>query len=103
MLCVVVHFSDNPENLRHLASLPVGSQLWVQIGQQDELAEAELKFKGPLSRGSSAVLFGVELKVSFIQGIGIFKYDHMNLGFLIPSFELCCMSVILWKIFVGIV
>ncbi|XP_037538661.1 ubiquitin carboxyl-terminal hydrolase CYLD [Nematolebias whitei] len=65
-LDVRLNLLNNPENLRHLASLPVGSQLWVQIGQQDELAEAELKFKGPLIRGSSAVFFGVELKGSAV-------------------------------------
>uniref|UniRef100_A0A3P8QY22 ubiquitinyl hydrolase 1 n=1 Tax=Astatotilapia calliptera TaxID=8154 RepID=A0A3P8QY22_ASTCA len=49
-----------------LASLPSDSPLWVQIGQQDELAEAELKYIGPLTRGSSAVYFGVQLKGSAV-------------------------------------
>lgn len=50
--------------LQQLAALPLDSPLWVQIGQQDELAEAELKYVGPLTRGSSAVIFGVQLKVN---------------------------------------
>uniref|UniRef100_A0A3B5LEA7 ubiquitinyl hydrolase 1 n=1 Tax=Xiphophorus couchianus TaxID=32473 RepID=A0A3B5LEA7_9TELE len=49
-------------NLRQLASLPTNAPLWVLIGAQDELAEAELKYIGPLSGGSSALYFGVELK-----------------------------------------
>uniref|UniRef100_UPI0037E86EE4 ubiquitin carboxyl-terminal hydrolase CYLD n=1 Tax=Semicossyphus pulcher TaxID=241346 RepID=UPI0037E86EE4 len=56
----------NPGKLQHLASLPLDAQLWVQIGQQDELAEAELKYIGPLTRGSTAVLFGVQLKGSAV-------------------------------------
>uniref|UniRef100_A0A3Q2ZQS3 ubiquitinyl hydrolase 1 n=1 Tax=Kryptolebias marmoratus TaxID=37003 RepID=A0A3Q2ZQS3_KRYMA len=63
-LGVRLNLLNNPEKLRHLASLPVNAQLWVQIGQQDELAEAELKYKGPLGRGSTNVFFGVELKGS---------------------------------------
>ncbi|CAK6977570.1 ubiquitin carboxyl-terminal hydrolase CYLD [Scomber scombrus] len=55
---------SNPGKLQTLATLPVGAPLWVQIGQTDELAEAELKFIGPLTRGSSAVFFGVQLKGS---------------------------------------
>ncbi|XP_035530847.1 ubiquitin carboxyl-terminal hydrolase CYLD [Morone saxatilis] len=55
---------SNPGKLQHLATLPVDAPLWVQIGQQDELAEADLKYIGPLTRGSSAVLFGVQLKGS---------------------------------------
>ncbi|XP_060922307.1 ubiquitin carboxyl-terminal hydrolase CYLD [Limanda limanda] len=54
----------NPGKLQVLASLPVDAPLWVQMGQQDELAEADLKFIGPLTRGSSAVYFGVQLKGS---------------------------------------
>ncbi len=61
---IVLFFSGNPGKLQQLAALPVGAPLWVQIGQQDELAEAELKFVGPLTRGSSAVVFGVQLKVN---------------------------------------
>ncbi|XP_061565975.1 ubiquitin carboxyl-terminal hydrolase CYLD isoform X2 [Cololabis saira] len=55
---------SNPGKLQQLVSLPVDSLLWVQIGQQDELAEAELKYVGPLTSGTSAVFFGVQLKGS---------------------------------------
>lgn len=55
--------SDNPAKLQQLANLPLDAPLWVQIGKQDNLAEAELKYIGPLTRGSSAVIFGVQLKV----------------------------------------
>ncbi|XP_042256650.1 ubiquitin carboxyl-terminal hydrolase CYLD [Thunnus maccoyii] len=55
---------SNPGKLQTLAASPIGTPLWVQIGQTDELAEAELKFIGPLTRGSSAVYFGVQLKGS---------------------------------------
>ncbi|XP_070785676.1 ubiquitin carboxyl-terminal hydrolase CYLD [Enoplosus armatus] len=55
---------NNPGKLQQFASLPVDAPLWVQIGQPDELAEAELKYIGPLTRGSSAVYFGVQLKGS---------------------------------------
>ncbi|XP_053199114.1 LOW QUALITY PROTEIN: ubiquitin carboxyl-terminal hydrolase CYLD [Scomber japonicus] len=55
---------SNPGKLQTLATLPVGAPLWVQIGQTDELAEAELRFIGALTRGSSAVFFGVQLKGS---------------------------------------
>lgn len=67
---------SNPGKLQHLATLPVDSPLWVQIGQQDELAEADLKYIGPLTRGSSAVFFGVQLKGSSVgkgSGNGSFK------------------------------
>lgn len=56
-------FPDDPAKLLQLANLPLNSPLWVQIGKPDELAEAELKYVGPLTRGSSAVIFGVRLKV----------------------------------------
>ncbi|KAM3857563.1 ubiquitin carboxyl-terminal hydrolase CYLD-like [Diretmus argenteus] len=55
---------SNPGNLQRLAALPLGTPLWVQMGQPDELAEAELRYRGPLTRGSSAVFFGVQLKGS---------------------------------------
>lgn len=61
-------FSDNPGKLQLLANLPLDAPLWVQIGKQDELAEADLKYVGPLTRGSSAVIFGVQLKVNLNQG-----------------------------------
>ncbi|KAF3837330.1 hypothetical protein F7725_004794 [Dissostichus mawsoni] len=54
----------DPGKLQTCASLPVDSPLWVQLGQQDELAEADLKYIGPRTRGSSAVYFGVQLKVN---------------------------------------
>lgn len=55
---------DNPEMLMQLATLPEGTSLWVQMGQQDELAEALLKYVGPVSTSSTAVYFGVQLKGS---------------------------------------
>ncbi|XP_029310673.1 ubiquitin carboxyl-terminal hydrolase CYLD [Cottoperca gobio] len=58
---------SDPRRLQHLATLPVDSPLWVQIGYPDELAEADLKWVGQLNRGSSAVFFGVQLKGS---GVG---------------------------------
>uniref|UniRef100_A0A3B4X4A2 ubiquitinyl hydrolase 1 n=1 Tax=Seriola lalandi dorsalis TaxID=1841481 RepID=A0A3B4X4A2_SERLL len=54
----------NPRKLQQLASLPLDTPLWVHMGQQGELAEAELKYIGPLTRGSSPVYFGVQLKGS---------------------------------------
>ena len=35
----------------------------VQRSQSDELMEAELRYIGPLTRGGTAIMFGVELKV----------------------------------------
>ncbi|KAM8881311.1 ubiquitin carboxyl-terminal hydrolase CYLD [Synchiropus picturatus] len=55
---------NNPGKLQYYASLPVGTPLWVQMGQSDDLAEAELRYIGPLNRGSNAVFFGVQLKGS---------------------------------------
>uniref|UniRef100_G3Q502 ubiquitinyl hydrolase 1 n=1 Tax=Gasterosteus aculeatus aculeatus TaxID=481459 RepID=G3Q502_GASAC len=52
----------SPGKLQQMVALPVDSPLWVQMGSQDELAEADLKYVGPLTRGSSAVWFGVQLK-----------------------------------------
>lgn len=60
----VLYFSANPGKLQQLASLAIDAPLWVQIGQPGELAEAELKYIGPLTRGSNAVYFGVQLKVN---------------------------------------
>lgn len=57
------YFKERPEKLLQLAESPLDTPLWVQLGKPDELAEAELKYVGPLTRGSSAVFFGVELKV----------------------------------------
>lgn len=59
-----LYIVGNPGKLQQFAALPLDAPLWVQIGQQDELAEAELKYIGPLTRGSSAVIFGVQLKVN---------------------------------------
>ncbi|XP_069374783.1 ubiquitin carboxyl-terminal hydrolase CYLD [Paralichthys olivaceus] len=70
----------NPGKLQQLASLPVDAPLWVQMGQQDELAEADLKYVGPLTRGSSAVYFGVQLKGSAAgKGTGNGSYKGLRL------------------------
>ncbi|CAL8241410.1 unnamed protein product [Merluccius merluccius] len=52
----------NPEKLRGLAALSIGSSLLVRRSQSDEWLEAELRYTGPVTGGSSAFLFGVELK-----------------------------------------
>ncbi|XP_045921129.1 ubiquitin carboxyl-terminal hydrolase CYLD [Micropterus dolomieu] len=71
---------SNPGKLQQLASLPVDAPLWVQIIQQDELAEAELKYIGPLTRGSSAVYFGVQLKGSAAgKGVGSGSFKGQRL------------------------
>ncbi|CAB1345495.1 unnamed protein product, partial [Coregonus sp. 'balchen'] len=57
---------SNPKQLHRLAALPLGTPLYVQMGQPGELAEAELRYRGPLTRGSTAVLFGVQLKDSAV-------------------------------------
>jgi len=47
-----------------LAALPLGSALLVLLSSQsDELLEAELRYIGPVATGSTAIFFGVELKV----------------------------------------
>lgn len=82
---------SQPGKLQQLASLPSDSPLWVQIGQQDELAEAELKYIGPLTRGSSAVYFGVQLKGSAVgRGVGNGTYKGQRL-FTCP--EACALFV----------
>ncbi|XP_051565507.1 ubiquitin carboxyl-terminal hydrolase CYLD-like [Myxocyprinus asiaticus] len=53
---------SRPHHLQGLASLPLGSEVWVFWNQSVEIAEAELRYRGPLTRGSSAVYFGVQLK-----------------------------------------
>ncbi|KAM8899289.1 ubiquitin carboxyl-terminal hydrolase CYLD isoform 2-T2 [Spinachia spinachia] len=66
----------SPGKLQQMFELPVESPLWVQVGSQDQLAEADLKYIGPLTRGSSAVFFGVQLKGSAAgrgTGNGSFK------------------------------
>lgn len=61
---VRVNLLNKSDYLRQLVSLPINTPLWVFAGQQDELFEAELKYVGPLSTGSHALYFGVELKGS---------------------------------------
>ncbi|XP_051945169.1 ubiquitin carboxyl-terminal hydrolase CYLD-like [Xyrauchen texanus] len=51
-----------PQRLNRLAALPLGSEVLVFWNQSAELAEAELRYRGPLTRGSSAIYFGVQLK-----------------------------------------
>ncbi|XP_040887380.1 ubiquitin carboxyl-terminal hydrolase CYLD [Toxotes jaculatrix] len=71
---------SNPGRLQQMATLPVDSPLWVQIGQQDELAEAELKYVGPLTRGGSSVYFGVQLKGSAVgKGVSNGSYKGHRL------------------------
>ncbi|KAE8279354.1 Ubiquitin carboxyl-terminal hydrolase CYLD [Larimichthys crocea] len=75
-----VKLLNNPGKLQQLAALPVDAPLWVQIGPQDELAEAELKYVGPLTRGSSAVIFGVQLKGSAAgKGVSNGSYKGLRL------------------------
>lgn len=50
--------------LAKLASLPLGSSVLVRCGPSGDLADAELRYRGPLIRGSNAVYFGVQLKVN---------------------------------------
>ncbi|KAJ0006191.1 hypothetical protein NQD34_013464 [Periophthalmus magnuspinnatus] len=54
---------DNPGTLTQLATLPEGTPLWVTMGS-DDLVEAVLKYVGPVSSGSTAVYFGVQLRGS---------------------------------------
>ncbi|RVE60332.1 hypothetical protein OJAV_G00179860 [Oryzias javanicus] len=49
-----VNLMCDPGKLQQMNSLQINTPLWVNVGQQGELAEAELKFVGPLSRGSNA-------------------------------------------------
>ncbi|KAM7377061.1 hypothetical protein PAMA_013716 [Pampus argenteus] len=82
---------SNPGKLQTLAASPIGAPLWVQTGQLDELSEAELKYIGPLTRGSSAVFFGVQLKGSAAgKGVsnGSFKGNRL---FICP--EACALFV----------
>lgn len=57
---------SKPHRLARLASLPLGSPVLVRCGQARDLADAELRYRGPLMRGSSAVYFGVQLKVKVL-------------------------------------
>ncbi|KAM6949442.1 LOW QUALITY PROTEIN: ubiquitin carboxyl-terminal hydrolase CYLD [Aplochiton taeniatus] len=76
---------SNPKDLHGLAVCPIGSPLWVRTGYPGELAEAELRYRGPLTRGSSAVLFGVQLKGSAVgRGVSNGSYrGHQH--FLCPE------------------
>ncbi|XP_036406980.1 ubiquitin carboxyl-terminal hydrolase CYLD [Megalops cyprinoides] len=51
-----------PQQLQRLANLPLGAELWVKLGQSEELAEGVLRYRGNLRSGSNAVYFGVQLK-----------------------------------------
>ncbi|KAF7653562.1 hypothetical protein LDENG_00081400 [Lucifuga dentata] len=76
---------NSPNKMQLLLSLPMGAPLWVQMGQPDELEEAELRYRGPLTRGSSAVFFGVQLKGSAVgQGVSNGSYKGHQL-FICPE------------------
>ncbi|XP_076846791.1 ubiquitin carboxyl-terminal hydrolase CYLD [Brachyhypopomus gauderio] len=60
---------SRPHRLHRLAALPLGSPVLVRCGQSGELADAELRYRGPLMRGSAAVYFGVQLK-GWAAGMG---------------------------------
>ncbi|XP_072314901.1 ubiquitin carboxyl-terminal hydrolase CYLD [Eucyclogobius newberryi] len=75
---------ENPALLTQLATLPEGAPLWVTLGQ-DELAEAQLRYVGPVSSSSSAVYFGVQLKGSAKgRGVNDGSYNGRQL-FLCPE------------------
>lgn len=57
---------SKPHRLSRLSSLPMGSPVLVRCGQSGDLADAELRYRGPLMRGSCAVYFGVQLKVNML-------------------------------------
>ncbi|XP_077083549.1 ubiquitin carboxyl-terminal hydrolase CYLD isoform X1 [Siphateles boraxobius] len=58
-----VKLLSRPQTLHRFLSLALGSELRVPWSRsQSELAEAQLRYRGPLTRGSSAVYFGVQLK-----------------------------------------
>uniref|UniRef100_A0A4W4EJ77 ubiquitinyl hydrolase 1 n=1 Tax=Electrophorus electricus TaxID=8005 RepID=A0A4W4EJ77_ELEEL len=48
---------SRPHRLHRLAALPLGSQVLVRCGPSGEFADAELRYRGPLTRGSAAILF----------------------------------------------
>uniref|UniRef100_A0A8B9LK47 ubiquitinyl hydrolase 1 n=1 Tax=Astyanax mexicanus TaxID=7994 RepID=A0A8B9LK47_ASTMX len=54
---------SKPHRLLRLDALPLGSPVLVRWSLTGEYAEAELRYRGPLTRGSAAVYFGVQLKV----------------------------------------
>ncbi|CAL9694099.1 unnamed protein product [Knipowitschia caucasica] len=81
---------DNPAMLTHLATLPEGSPLWVTLGE-DDLAEAVLRFIGPVSPNTSAVYFGVQLKgAAKGRGLSDGSYNGRQL-FTCPDF--CALFV----------
>ncbi|XP_007230328.3 ubiquitin carboxyl-terminal hydrolase CYLD [Astyanax mexicanus] len=53
---------SKPHRLLRLDALPLGSPVLVRWNLTGEYAEAELRYRGPLTRGSAAVYFGVQLK-----------------------------------------
>lgn len=62
-LDVRVKLLSRPLILQRFAALALGSEVRVFWNRsQSELAEAELRYRGPLARGSAAVYFGVQLK-----------------------------------------
>ncbi|XP_016114755.1 ubiquitin carboxyl-terminal hydrolase CYLD-like [Sinocyclocheilus grahami] len=62
-LDVRVKLLSRTQFLQRMAALALGSEVRVIWSRsQSELAEAELRYRGPLTRGSSAVHFGVQLK-----------------------------------------
>lgn len=64
-LDVRVKLLSRTQFLQRMAGLALGSEVRVIWSRsQSELAEAELRYRGPLTRGSSAVYFGVQLRVS---------------------------------------
>ncbi|XP_023692192.1 ubiquitin carboxyl-terminal hydrolase CYLD [Paramormyrops kingsleyae] len=50
-----------PHRLKRLAALSIGAEVRVQVGQLGEL-DGVLRYRGPLTAGSAAVHFGVQLK-----------------------------------------
>lgn len=62
-LDIRVKLLSRTQFLQRMAGLALGSEVRVIWSRsQSELAEAELRYRGPLTRGSSAVYFGVHLK-----------------------------------------
>nr|XP_057923124.1 ubiquitin carboxyl-terminal hydrolase CYLD [Doryrhamphus excisus] len=52
---------SNPQKLYDLTSLPIGTPLLVRTGPGDDFSEAVLKYFGPLTPGTRARFFGVQL------------------------------------------
>ncbi|XP_073688509.1 ubiquitin carboxyl-terminal hydrolase CYLD-like [Garra rufa] len=62
-LDIRVKLLSRPQFLQRMAALALGSEVRVIWNRsQSELAEAELRYRGPMARGSSAIYFGVQLK-----------------------------------------